>query len=139
MAIKKGDDFDAEVEDEGDEKIPSSFSAGFPTIIFGIIFLILAETFFYILSEKTGAPFGLTQMAFGLAIAVIISLFLGWVRIILRSNKYTGLFLGIVGTVAMYYALTRKYQGTYTTIFAIIGIILVLGYTIMQFVKSGKK
>ena len=136
MVSKKDDDFDS---DEDDEKLQSKFSAGFLIVIFGIIFLILPETFFYLLSEKTGSSFGLTQMAFGLILAIVITLFLGWVRIILRSNKYTGLFVSILGTTAMIYALMKKYQGPYTITFGIIGAILILGYAIMQFVKADKR
>ncbi len=135
MAIKRDDNF----EDDEEEKLQSKFSAGFPTVIFGIIFLILTETFFYLLSEKTSSQFGLTQITFALMLTIIITLFLGWVRLIIRGNKYTGLFIGLLGTAAMVYALRLKYQGIYTTIFAIISSLLVLSYIIIQFVKVTKK
>ncbi len=137
MVIKKDDDFDT--DDESDEKLTSKFSSGFPTVIFGIAFLILTETFFYLLSEKTSSQFGLTQIAFALMLAIVITLFLGWIRLIIRNNKYIGLFMGIVGTAAMVYALTIRYKGAYTTTFAIIGTILILIYIGMQFIKATKK
>ena len=55
------------------------------------------------------------------------------------SNKYMGIFISLIATAGMYYGLTRKYSGPYTTTFGIIGVVLILGYTIMQFVTSGKK
>ncbi|MBS3083310.1 hypothetical protein J4423_00745 [Candidatus Pacearchaeota archaeon] len=134
MAIKRDDNFEDDEEDSDTNQILT-----FPTILVGVILIILSEAFFYLLSSKTGSPFGLTQMVFALMLAIVITLFLLWIRWIMFSDKYMGLFISLVGTVAMYYALTRKYQGTYTTIFAIIGAILILGYTVIQFVQANKK
>ena len=133
MATKKEDNFE---DDSGDE---SKQVLNFSTIVAGIILLILSETFFYLLSEKTGATFGLTQIIFALILAIVLTLFLLWIRWIMFSDKYTGIFISIVATAGMYYGLTRKYQGAYTTTFGIIGAILILSYTIMQFVQASKK
>lgn len=133
MVTKKEDNFE---DDDGDK---SKQVLNFTTGVAGIILLILSEAFFYLLSSKTGAPFGLTQMLFALILAIVITLFLLWIRWIMFSNKYMGVFISIVATAGMYYGLTRKYSGPYTTTFGIIGAILILGYMIMQFIESDKK
>lgn len=132
MAAKRDDDFDS--DDDYEPKSVLNFSLS----IVGIIFLILSQTFFYLLSEKTGSAFGLKQIVFGLIIAIVLTLLLAWIRWIMFSNKYAGIFISIVASGGMYYALTRSYTGPYTITFGLIGVVLVLGYTIMQFVKSKK-
>lgn len=133
MVSKRDDDFDSDDEDEPRSTINFSLS------IIGIVFLILTQTFLYLLSEKTSSHFGLKQIVFGLIIAIVITLFLAWVRWIMFSNKYAGIFISILAIMAMFYALTRKYSGPYTLTFGIIGAILILCYIIIQFVKLGKK
>lgn len=134
MVTKKEDSFEDD-DESSDKKQVLDFTTG----VAGIILLILSEAFFYLLSSKTGVSFGLKQMLFALILAIVITLFLLWIRWIMFSNKYMGVFISIVATAGMYYGLTRKYQGVYTTTFGIIGAILILGYTIMQFIESGKK
>src|SRR3989344_9425494 len=125
MAIKRDDNF--EDDDEGsDQKQVLNFT----TVVAGIILLVLSESFLYILSSKTGASFGLKQMFFALTLAIVITLFLLWIRWIMFSNKYMGIFISLIATAGMYYGLTRKYSGPYTTTFGIIGVVLILGYTI---------
>lgn len=134
MVTKKSDDFDSDDESSDQKRV-----LNFTTIVTGIILFILSESFFYLLGSKTGAPFGLTQIMFALVLAIVLTLFLLWIRWIMFSDKYMGIFISIVATAGMYYGLTRKYQGAYTTTFAIIGVVLILGYTIMQFVQANKK
>lgn len=133
MASNKGDNFEDDVEEDSKQAL------NFTTIVAGIILLILSETFFYLLSSKTGAPFGLTQMLFALMLSIVITLLLLWIRWIMFSDKYMGIFISIIATAGMYYGLTRKYSGPYTTTFGLLGVVLILGYTIMQFVQANKK
>lgn len=133
MAQKK-DDY--EDEDNSEDK---TFALDKITIITAISFIILAELFFYFLKIKTNADFTWVQIVFGMITGLVMALFLVWIRFIMVSNRYMGSFLSVAGIISVAYAVTRKYQGTYTTAFISIGILLVLGYTIFYFVKSGKK
>jgi len=134
MVAKKEADFDDD-DQIAEPRSPLNFSIS----ILGILFLILTETFFYILSEKTGEPYGIVQILFALILTAIITLFLIWIRWIMWGNKYAAIFISLLVTAGMVYALTRKYQGIYTTVFAVIGSVLFLGYIILEFWKLGKK
>lgn len=136
MAIQKKEEFDSEDSGEG---LNQRLSFGKLTIFIGVAFIFLAETFLYFLSSKTGASFGLKEIAFGLISGIVITLFLIWARFIMASNKYLGAFISLTGIIAIVYALTRKYQGIYTTVFTSIGVILALFYIIFYFVKANKK
>lgn len=125
-----------EEDEDSDNK---TFALDKLTILTGISFIVLCELFLYILSTKTDASFGVTQIVFALISGIVLTLYLVWTRFIMASNKYLGSFLSVAGIISVAYALTRKYQGTYTTTFMSIGILLALGYTIFYFVKSGKK
>ena len=135
MAQKKED-----YEDEGpEEDSTSKFSLDKSTILALIAFIALSGLFFYFLSIKTETVFGFVQVIFAIITGIVITLFLMWIRFMISSNKYLGAFISIVGIVAIVYALTRKYQGTYTTTFITIGIILAMAYTISYFIKFYKK
>lgn len=129
----KKEEFDD--DDDSDNKI---FALDKLTIITTISLVILSELFFYFLKTKTGADYTWVQIVFGIIVGLVISLFLVWIRFIMASNRYLGGILSVAGIIAIVYALTRKYQGTYTTIFMSIGIIISLGYTIFYFIKSSK-
>ena len=139
MPAKK-EEFD-EDQDEESEKAEEKkgFSIGISTIIAGIIFIIIAEAFFYLLSTKTEASFSIKEIIFGLIVAITITLFLMWVKFIMRSNKYLGATIGIMGTGIVIYALRTQFTGAYTNIFTIISAVVALGYIGMHFWKSGNK
>ncbi len=126
-------------EEELDIDQDSKFSFDKMTWFIGLLFIILAELFFYFLSLKTEASFGLKEIIFAFMIGAVTTLFLIWARFIIFINKYLGAFIGFTGIIAITYSLSRKYQGTYTTIFMSIGIILALFYLIFYFIKAGKK
>ncbi len=137
MPAKKEDEFEQDdAEDIEEEKTKSPLSIGMSTIITGIIFIIIAEAFFYLLSTKAEAVFGVTEIIFGLIVAVTITLFLLWIKFIMRSNRYLGTIIGIAGTGAMVYALSTQFKGAYTNTFIIISAIVSLGYIFMHFWKS---
>ncbi len=138
MVIKKEDDFDEEEEDSENQDEKKGFSVGLSTIIVGILFLILVETFLYLLSIKTDAEFGIGKIISGIIISIAIISFFIWVKYIIQINKHLGTIIGITGTGASVYSLTRQFKGPYTTTFAIIGTIIALGYVLMQFIKSKK-
>lgn len=127
-----------EYDEDDEEKNPKLYFDKL-TISALIAFIILSELFLYILGTKTGAPFGLKEIIFALFAGISITLFLIWIRFILASNKYMGAFISIAGIASVTYALTRKYQGVYTTIFLSIGIILSLVYVIFYFINLNKK
>ncbi|MBM3231965.1 hypothetical protein FJZ21_01135 [Candidatus Pacearchaeota archaeon] len=126
---------------EEDEDLDNSktFALDKLTVISGVLFILICELFLYFLSTKTDATFGLTQIMFGAISGIVLTLYLIWTRFIMASNRFLGLFLSLGGIISVGYALTRKYQGFYTTTFLIIGIILALFYTIFYFIKSDKK
>ncbi|MSS74174.1 hypothetical protein EXS72_00855 [Candidatus Pacearchaeota archaeon] len=138
MVIKKEDDFDEEEKDSESQDEKKGFSIGISTIITGILFLILVETFLYFLSTKTDAEFGVEKIIFGIIISTAIISFFIWVKYIIQINKHLGTIIGITGTVASVYGLTRQFKGPYTTTFTIIGTVIALGYVLMQFIKSKK-
>ena len=129
---QKRDDYD---EDSQEER----FSIDKLTILTGISLILICELFLYFLSAKTQSSFGLTQITFALIAGIVLTLYLIWTRFIMASNRYLGGFLSVAGIISVAYALTRKYQGIYTTIFMSIGVLLGLFYTIFYFVKAGKK
>lgn len=135
-AIKrdKADDFE-EYEDSRPEapKLIDNL-----TIIMGVLFLILSEAFFYLLSVKTGAAFTWVQIVFGIIISLVITLFLFWTKFVMANNKYMGGLMALVGILGMYYALTRRYQGVYTTAFLIAGILIALGYLGINIFRNRK-
>ncbi len=128
-----------EYEEDEDSDSSKTFALDKLTVISTILFIILAELFLYFLNVKTGADYIWVQIVFGILTGLVITLYLVWTRFIMASNKYLGAFLSLAGIISIAYAVTRKYQGTYTTIFMSIGIVLALFYTIFYFVKSSKK
>lgn len=109
------------------------------TLFTGIAFIAICELFFYFLSAKTSVDFTIGQIIFGLVAGISLTLFLLWTRFIMASNKYLGGFISLTGILATTYALTRKFQGTYTTTFMVIGIVIALAYTIYYFIKFSNK
>ena len=133
MATKR-DDYEDESEDSSEDK--KGFSIGLTTIITGVLFLILVEAFLYLLGTKTEADFGIKQIIFGIALAIVITLFLVWIKYLMQINKHLATIIGIMGTGASIYGVTRNFKGPYTTTFVIIGTIISLGYILMQFLKT---
>ena len=131
---QKRDDY--EDEDDSEDK---TFTVDKLTLITAISFIIIAELFFYFLMVKTGASYTWVQIVFGIVTGLVMTLFLVWIRFIMASNRYLGLFLSVAGIISVWYALTRNYQGIYTTVFISIGILLALSYTIFYFVNVNKK
>ncbi len=138
MPTKKEDEFE-EDEESSEPEEKKGFKIGVSTIFTGIIFLGLSEAFFYLLSTKTDAVFGMTEIIFGFIVAVTITLFLLWIKFLMRANRYLGAIIGISGTGATIYALKTQFRGPNTTTFMIISLIVALSYIFMQFWKSGKK
>ncbi len=132
---QKRDSYEDDSDDEPDKiKIFDKI-----TLITGIVFIILGELFLYLLSVKTGSTFAMKEILFGLMSGISLTLFLIWIRYIMRGNKHLGGILGVGGIIAVSYAVTRKYQGAYTTTFISIGAIIALGYMIYYFIKSDNK
>ncbi len=136
MLAKKDDEFEEDDESSEASEEKPGFKIGLSTIIVGIVFIIIAEAFFYLLSTKTDAAFGITEIIFGLIVAITITLFLLWTKFIMRSNRYLGTIIGIAGTGAMIYALRTQFKGPNTNVFMIISAITALGYIFMHFWKS---
>lgn len=133
--MKKEQDFDNEDSPDPDLR----FTLDYLTIFLVISLILISELFLYFLSVKIDTSFGLKEVVFGLVSAISMALFLIWTRFIMESNKHLGGLIGVAGIISVAYALTKKYQGIYTTTFISIGILISLGYTIYYFVKAGKK
>lgn len=134
MPTKRDDYEDEDTSESAEEK--KGFSLSLSTIVLGILFLIICEAFLYLLSTKTDSSLGLTQMIFGLFLAIVITLFFSWVNYLMQSNKYLGVIIGIAGIGSGIYALTRNFAGPFTTTFVIIGLIVGLGYLLIHFLKN---
>jgi len=132
---QKRDSYEDDSDDEPDKiKIFDKI-----TLVTGIVFIILGELFLYLLSVKTGSTFVMKEILFGLMSGISLTLFLIWIRYIMTGNKHLGGILGVWGIIAVSYAVTRKYQGAYTTTFISISAIIALGYMIYYFIKSDNK
>ena len=134
MATKR-DDYEEEDDSDSTEDKKRA-SLGTTAIVTGILFLIVAELFLYLLGTKTEANFGVKEIIFGVALAVIITLFFGWVNYMMQINKHLGLIIGFIGTAGAIYGLTRKFAGTYTTTFAIVSAVIAIVCILIQFIKS---
>jgi hypothetical protein len=126
-------------EDDSDDKPDKIKIFDKITLVTGIVFIILGELFLYLLSVKTGSTFAMKEILFGLISGISLTLFLIWIKYIMAGNKHLGGILGVGGIIAVSYAVTRKYQGTYTTTFISMGAIIALGYMIYYFIKSDNK
>ncbi len=131
----KRDDYEEEEDSESSEE-KKGFSLDALTVVAGVLFIILAESFLYLLAAKTGVLFGVKDILFGIMLGVVITLFFAWLRYMMQMNKHMGFIIGILATAASAYGLTRKFKGPYTTTFAIIGAVMFLTYIIIQFVKA---
>jgi len=132
MVVKKESEFESDEESEikSKDKLVWFIGAGF---------IILSELFLYLSSQKTGSEFGIVQILFGILTAAVITLFLFWLRYLMASNRYSAIIIFLLVLGAVWYGITRRYQGVYTTIFLSVGGILALAYAIFLFVKMSKK
>lgn len=108
------------------------------TIVLAVLMLIIPLAFFFLLSQKTSAAFGFSEILFSVAFAIVTTLFLMWTKKMEVRNTYLGLVMGILALVAFEYSLFFKYKGPYTTIFAIITGVIVLAFLIINFFKYRK-
>lgn len=101
-------------------------------------YLVLCIVFFYMLSQKTNANFGLMEIVFSIGAAWLLTLIFGWIRNLILSNPYLGLGIGILTIIAFVSALFARYQGIYTLSFATIGALITAIYLVVFFF-IGKK
>ena len=104
-------------------------------ITISIIFLVIPLTFFFLLSQKTEASFGFIQILFSVVFAIIVTLFLLWLKSFMKNRPYLGLIIGIIILGFSDYGLFFRYKGPYTTTFAIISTLIVLIYLGFYFFK----
>ena len=103
-----------------------SFKPSLSTIILAVVILVIALAFFFLLSQETGLPFGFLEVIFSIAIAILASLFLAWVRRMIKKNTYLGVIIGLGVLIAFEYGLYQKFQGPYSTTFSIVIAIIFL-------------
>ena len=127
------------VEDLGADVESERFKPEITTIILGILLLIISNLFLYLLSYKTGADFGLSEIILSATISVIAALFLTWIKFFMAKNPYLGLIIGLVLLSASIYSLRLKFKGPYTNTFSIMISVVVLIYLFIHFWKSKKK
>lgn len=119
-----------------EEKSENKFGIDLPTIVLAIIMLIIPITFLYMLSISSTAlfspgyepKFGVSEILFSVAFAILAVLFLRWIKIIIRKNPYLGLIAGIVILSVFEYALFFRFKGPNTIIFAIVTGVVILIY-----------
>jgi hypothetical protein len=114
----------------------SVFSIGLTTIIIGVISLALPLSFFLLLSQKTGADFGIIQIIYSIIFALIAITFMLWIKSFMRTRPYLGIIIGIIVAGLIDYGIYLKFSGPLTlTFMAIIGIVslIYLGFFFLKF------
>jgi hypothetical protein len=127
------------IEDLGPDKESQGFKLGITTITLGILLLIVSIMFFYLLSSKTGADFGLTQIIFAITVALISTALLRWVKFFMTKNPYLGLVIGLLVLGSSIYSLRLKFIGPNTNTFSVIIALIVLAYLFIHFWKGKNK
>lgn len=125
------------------------------TIISFSIFLVIAIVFFILLSAvnppllsptgevvvlEDGADFdfGVKEILYSLAFAILMAGFLLWIKSIAKKNAYLGAIIGLVVTLVLGYAFSLKFKGTYSTAFIIVAGLAVIVYLAIDFLKYRK-
>jgi hypothetical protein len=101
---------------------------GVTTIALLIIFLIIPLIFFYLLKSNTGADFSFKEIAWSIAISIVVTAFLIWDKSVIKNRPYLGLIIGIVVLATTSYGITYRFKGPTTTTFLIISAIIILFY-----------
>jgi|GEM_PF-3405346 len=115
------------------------FLFNYTSLILLITFLIIPLSFFFLLSLKViGEEFGLTEIFISIILSVLMTAFLSWNKSLTLRNPYLGTLLGLIVLGFLEYALFMKYQGPYTTTYAIISGLIVLGFLTINFNKGLK-
>lgn len=140
MVSKKEDNTgEGSEEDLGTDKTSEGFKLGISTIILSIVLIAIFIIFFYLVSSKTGSDFGFTQIMFSILAALIATLFLRWIKFLIKKNPYLGLIIGFLGLGGSLNAVSQKFSGPNTTVFKIITSLIVLIYLFIHFWKSRKQ
>lgn len=102
-----------------------------------LVFLIIPIMFFFLLSTKVPEEtFGIAEIFYSIIFSVLITAFLMWEKSVAMKNPYLGTIIGIIALSVFEYSLFLKYSGTYTTIFAGISSLIVLGFLGYNFYKG---
>ena len=112
------------------------FKLGITTAILFALMLILSILFFVLLDFKTEMGFGIPEIIFSTVLAVFSTVFLLWVKSLMKNNIYLGLWLGLIVLASAEYSLFLKFSGQYTTIFGIASSLIILIYLLKHFYKN---
>lgn len=82
--------------------------------------------------------FGLEEILFAFAFAVLMTGFMLWTKSIMKKNVHLGLIIGLLGSIVIGYSFSLKYRGTYSTIFMIIVGLIIVVFLGMNYFKYKK-
>ena len=139
---------------DGNEEINEKLFGWNVVILFGI-FLIIGIVFYVSLSiVKNGGNLGSTsggvtlspdekkdfslnvkEILFAFAFAALMTGFLMWINSLMMKNPYMGFGAGIIEAGIIEYGFSLNYKGFYSTIFMIIGGLIVLIFLGNSFIK----
>lgn len=103
------------------------------TICLFVFYVLVVGIFLYLLDVKTGAGFGIKEIAFAIVAAFLLAALVVWIEVVMRKNPYLGLIIGLVVVMLLVNALFIKFKGPYTTTFASIGGFGTIGHLIYHF------
>ncbi len=112
---------------------------GFEAVLLASIMLIIPLSFFILLSIKTSAPFGISEILFAVVFSIIATLLLLWIKSIMRKNPYTGIVIGVLILVISITSLFYRFSGPYTYAHASAAGIVVLAYLGIEFYRYRKR
>jgi len=112
------------------------FKLGITTAVLFFLMLILSVLFFVLLDFKTEIGFGISEIIFSTILAIFSTLFLLWVKSIMKNNIYLGLWIGLIALASAEYSLFLKFSGRYTTIFGISSALIIIIYLLKHFYKN---
>ncbi len=114
----------------------------FLTIAIFLIFLVIPLVFFYALNLEQNTGFGLKEISSSVAIALLVTAFLVWMKNLLRKNSYLGLASSLFALAILTYSFWTQYRGPKTAMFLLIFSVVYLvyiGYCFLHYRKLDKK
>ena len=112
------------------------FKLGITTAILFSLMLILSVLFFVLLDFKTNSGFGFSEIIFSLILSLFTTSLLIWIKSIMKTNIYLGLWIGLIVLALAEYSLFLKFSGRYTTIFGISSATIIIIYLLKHFYKN---
>ena len=116
----------------------SPINLNLSTIMSFIVFLVVTLAFFWRLNAVVGTGFGFREILFSIIISILITLFLLWMRTLMKKNLYLGLIISLLTLSTLDYSLMTQYKGPNTNTFLIIFSLLFSAYILYIFFRNFK-